>query len=206
MKIKIHKVKSGDVPSSEERSKAIVSTCSDRSIIYRKSPKRINVTPLDQQPSTNQVTQEEDDKVNDTNIKIGRLDSSKEGTEKSETELAKQRNAMENLSFTAMFNNVPKQLIAEIEVQSQTDFAPIPPLDPNEFSMDAMHGQFGINGMFTGEDQDGNVLQDFSMNQNLSNLGIMQPDSMLENENKLSALSATIATPMLYDHNTPIFT
>ena len=54
------------------------------------------------------MTQEEDDKVNDTNIKIGRLDSSKEGTEKSETELTKQRNAMENLSFTAMFNNVPK--------------------------------------------------------------------------------------------------
>ena len=64
----------------------------------------------------------------------------------------------DNLTFTAMYNkknslpleqNVIQERHAEAEAMSQTDFPPLPPLDPHQFSLNAaMHGNYDHNLMF----------------------------------------------------------
>lgn len=71
----------------------------------------------------------------------------------------------------------------ESEAQSQTDFGPLPPLDPTQFSLDAIHGNYSPNLLFVPEETDHSMLQDLSITGPL-NLGVMQPESIMEHPDK----------------------
>ena len=64
-----------------------------------------------------------------------------------------------------------------MEAQSQTDFAPLLPLDPAQFSLDPL----STNLMFVPEETDGSVLQDMSVSiaNQMAMGGIHQDASMI---------------------------
>lgn len=73
--------------------------------------------------------------------------------------------------------------VMESEAQSQTDFGPLPPLDPTQFSLDAINGNYSPNLLFVPEETDHSMLQDLSITGPL-NLGVMQPESIMEHPDK----------------------
>ena len=72
-------------------------------------------------------------------------------------------------------------LKTEMEAQSQTDFAPLLPLDPTQFSLDALQGNYNTNLMFVPEETDGSVLQEMSVSiaGQIAMGGIQQDVSMI---------------------------
>jgi len=134
------------------------------------------------------------------NIHIGTLDTPKNGGDsflKTAQENTTSDKAQGSLTFTSLVNEKLTSLQqkktpvkrAEMEAMSQTDFAPLPPLDHPAFTLQHMSGNYD---MFVDGVNDGS-LQDFSIAGHLTGLGAIQTDSIMEQaqEKKVSGTSLT---------------
>ena len=64
--------------------------------------------------------------------------------------------------------SLPAARRTEVEAQSQTDFAPLQPLDPLEFDLNALTEHYDPNLMYVPEEAEGSMLQEFGMSRQIT--------------------------------------